>query len=352
MTGAHGRSTLEVRKTSATFTMDPESTKADFRSSAELFGELQAAALRLVALDAQRRDAEDDSPPTLAADVSELCRAVLDTLSELEQAVTHSGNETFADEEQQTWVGVRPARAEPARLEDVCFVAGFELTRALKALAEAGDAEASAIASESALRKLRRVLKAVFESGSRSGASPLDAALLFPRLGAELSSALSVRQLYARFRHSLRRPENDSREAVLTALRYAAGGLAVISASPHYRAVRVSDRALLRRQRDRLLDWAHAGKPTLAGVQLLEDLFTCADLLRDINRRQELRAHDVELIRELVGDAERGRADWLVKLDRLAGLDDKLDDLTAELRSSPDLGPIIDIIVRLSFLVG
>ena len=60
----------------------------------------------------------------------------------------------------------------------------------------------------------------------------------------------------------------------------------------------------------------------------------------------------LRLIRELVGDTARDREEWLVKLDRLAGLDDTLDDLTAQLRKSPDLGPVIDIIVRLSLLVG
>jgi hypothetical protein len=322
------------------------------RASAELFAQLRSGAEQVSELAAAHGCTEGDAAKAVSADVMALLGSTLSTLSELERAVASPVPDDFSAGEQETWVGLRPQQAEPSRIEDVCFVAGFELKRALRAVADAGDAEASAVASETALRKLQRVLCAVLESAEQSGFSTLDTAPLRRRLGAELASALAVRQLYARFRRTLRRPEDDSRDAVLTALRYAAGGLAVIAASPHYHAVRLSDRALLRQLRDRLLDWAHAGKPTEAGVQLLDDIFTCADLLRDINRRQELSAHDTDLIRELVGDTERGREAWLAKLERLTGLDDELDALTVELRGAPDLGPVIEIIVRLSVLVG
>jgi hypothetical protein len=335
--------------------MGSPSADMDKRSSAELFAALGEAAARLTVLDSQRRDAADEvATASLTAHLSELLKVVLTTLDELEKTVTPSAEEGFADEEPETWVGFRPpAELQPSRIEDVCFVASFELSRVLRALDAASDLESRSIAAETALRKLHRVLHAVMAGAEQlAGASLKGTEPLRRRLGAELEAALAVRRLYVGFRRSLRRPEDGSREAVLTALRYAAGGLATIAASPHYQSVRMSDRTLLRRQRDRLLDWAHAGKPTQAGVQLLEDIFTCADLLRDINRRQELRAHDLRLIRELVGDTARDREEWLVKLDRLAGLDDTLDDLTAQLRKSPDLGPVIDIIVRLSLLVG
>lgn len=333
--------------------MGSPSAEMEKRSSVELFAILGEAAARLGVLDARRREAaEEDRLASLAEQVGELLKSVLAALDELEKVVAQTGDDEFADEEPQTWVGFRPpVQTAPSRIEDVCFVAGFELNRVLRALEAAADDEARSITIETALRKLHRVLHAVTASAEQGGISLHHAEPLRRRLGAELDSALAVRQLYVTFRRALRRPENDSREAVLTALRYAAGGLATIAASPHYHSVRLSDRTLLRRQRDRLLDWAHAGKPTQAGMQLLEDIFTCADLLRDINRRQELRAHDLGLIRELVGDTARTREDWLVKLDRLAGLDDTLDQLTAQLRKSADLGPVIDIIVRLSVLV-
>jgi hypothetical protein len=143
-----------------------------------------------------------------------------------------------------------------------------------------------------------------------------------------------VRRLYAEFRRNLRHAEGESSEAVLTALRYAAGALAPLTASPHCAAVRVSDRTLLRRQRARLLERSRDGKSIQVGLELLEDIWTCADLLRDINRRQELRAHDSQLMKELIEKSSRDRADWLANLDRLAGLDSDLDNLTAQLRTS------------------
>lgn len=338
-----------------TMNMGSASVQSGTRSSQELFEALSEAATRLSVLEAQRHEAEESKAHTLSADVATLLQSVLLVLGELETSFHSPPTETlandFADEEADTWVGFRPAQAEPSRIEDVCFMAGFELNRALRGLAAAAETDALLSASETGLRKLQRVLHAVMIAGQKSNGSLPGAERLNRRLASELQGALAVRQLYLTFRRSLRRPENDSRDAVLTALRYAAGGLATLAASPHYHSMRVSDRALMRRMRDRLLDWAHAGKPTKAGEQLLDDIFTCADLLRDINRRQELRAHDQTLMRELVGDSARDRAEWLTKLDRLAGLDDQLDALTAQLRASADMGPVIDIIVRLSFLV-
>lgn len=54
-------------------------------------------------------------------------------------------------------------------------------------------------------------------------------------------------------------------------------------------------------------------------------LWTCVDLLRDINRRQELRTHDEQLIRGLLHPDSHAEPDWLPRLERLTGLDDALD---------------------------
>jgi hypothetical protein len=319
----------------------------------EAFAALGAAATRLALLEGQRRSAVEDAA-ALTPQISGLLQTVLTLLGDLERTAEPGHDDGFPEDEPATWVGFRPpVERPPSRIQDVCFVASFELSRLLRALPAAAEPEARALWAETAVRKLHRVLLAVMTSAERLAGAPLQGTEPLRRWSrAELESALAVRQLYVAFRRTLRRPENGTREAVLTALRYAAGGLASISASPHYLAVRSSDRALLRRQRDRLLDWAHAGKPTQAGVQLLEDIFTCADLLRDINRRQELRAHDLRSMRELVGDTTREREDWLTKLGQLAGLDDELDALTRQLKQAPDLGPVIDVIVRLSVLLG
>lgn len=115
--------------------------------------------------------------------------------------------------------------------------------------------------------------------------------------------------------------------------------------------MRVADAALLRRQHERLLEWSRSGKPRAAGLQLLEDICTSASLLRDINRRQELRAHDTELIGALLASQSLDRADWLASLDRLIGLDDSLDRLTAQLRAAPGEEIVGEICARLAFLL-
>jgi hypothetical protein len=331
----------------------PERTEQ--RSAAVPLKALGEAARRLAELDARHASANADGSlvSALAEDVADLLTDVLSSLTALELAMQEKAERDLsAPVEPETRVCLRSADASAPRLEDVCFVAGLELSRSLGGLVVANGAGGVVAAVEIALSKLHRVLHAVLTCARDIAGAPLESEpQLERRLAAELESSLAVRKLYGRFRKSLRRAEAQDRQAVLTALRYAAGALASLVASPHYYALRVSDRELLRRQRERLLEWAHAGNPTSAGLQLLEDIFTCADLLRGVNRRQELRAHDAQLLRELARDTTRDRAAWLAELDRLSGMDDTLDALAAQLAAATGLEPVIAIIVRLSFLI-
>ncbi|HYQ16546.1 MAG TPA: hypothetical protein VEQ58_12335 [Polyangiaceae bacterium] len=331
---------------------EPGPVETEQRSVAELLQTLSKAAERLAELDARHASADDAAVYALAEDVAALLTDVLSTLTALELAVQAKVEQRLdVAAEVDTRVGLRATSAEPVRLEDVCFVAGLELSRALGGLVVASGRD-SLLALESAIRKLYRVLHAVLHGARSIAGAPLESDVqLERRLAVELESALAVRRMFGRFRRSLRRAESDERHAVLTALRYAAGALASLVASPHYQALRASDRELLRRQRDRLLEWAHAGNPTSAGLQLLDDIFTSADLLRGVEGRQELRDHDAKLIRELIADTTRDRAAWLVELERLSGMDETLDALTAQLAAASDLGPVVAILVRLSFLI-
>ena len=137
---------------------------------------------------------------------------------------------------------------------------------------------------------------------------------------------------------------------MLTALRYAAGALATMTTSAHHGTIRLPDRILMSQQRDRLLDWSRAGRPAASGLQLLEDIWTCADLLRDINRRQELRTHDQELIGQLLDPASQSSADWVTRLERLSGLDDALDLLIARASEAARPEVMLEVLLRLSCL--
>lgn len=316
-------------------------------SQTELLGDLAELARSLDEL--QKSALDEAAAARLTVELTRIVRSALATVTALEQldSMEPSGPTSERDWEPQTWVGVRATAAAPPRLSDVCFACSFELNVALRALERARDYDAQLLATESARRKLYRAIHAVLRLSPNAGATR---EALERRIDHELAASLAVRRLYAEFRHNLRRAEDDSSDAVLTALRYAAGALATLTASPRYRDLRVSDAALLRSQHARLLEWSRSGKPRAAGLQLLEDLSTSASLLRDINRRQELRAHDTDSIRALLAHPPHERADWLIQLDRLIGLDDTLDRLAARLRASPSADVVDEIVARLSAL--
>lgn len=325
----------------------PQLGKADYLRS------LRELTRRASGLDAAHVDM-DIAP--MSAPTRELAGILRDTIASLSAlqslAPAEAESDEFPEFERETWVGARVLPELAPQFEDVCFAAALELNRALRELNAAQTTVELLGAAETARRKLHRAVHAVL-AGAEASDPDADAevARLRQRQAAELESALAVRRLYAEFRRALRRPTDDSPEAVLMALRYAAGALATLTASTQYQAVRLPDRSLLRRQRDRLLEWSRAGRPVALGLQILEDIWTSADLLRDINRRQELRAHDTELMRALLAPTAPEQPDWLARLERLRGLDSELDALLV--RAHEALGPelVMDVLLRLSVLV-
>lgn len=271
-----------------------------------------------------------EEPERLRAAAPVLARqlqAVVQRLQRLEQLGPPGVDdaELELEAEPTTLAGVRIVVATAPRLADVCFAGVLELNRAAQELARANGDDTLHVAAETALRKLRRAIRAVLDTAQLEGLVPLpDREQLRVLHGQDLEASLAVRRLYAHFRRALRRAEGDTSVAVLTALRYAAGALATLMSSAAYEHTRVSDRQLLRRLQQRLLAWARGDKDVLRGLELLDDVWTSADLLRDINRRQELRAHDAALAQQLLS-VEAGAADWWARLQSLFGLDDELD---------------------------
>lgn len=215
---------------------------------------------------------------------------------------------------------------------DLCFGGALELGHVLRNLQITKHDEEIMVAIEGGRRKLLRVARAIANAASvdldrahRSEAAFDD----------ELDAACAVRRAYADLRRSLRQPTDESPEAVLVAMRYAVGGLATLVASPVYREVRIQDRLVLRGLRDRALAWARRDRSTQEGLRLLQDVFTCTDLLRGINRRQELRAHDEALIQSLMAGPLADRSGWWTRLRAIEGLDDELDALLDGARRAP-----------------
>ncbi len=249
------------------------------------------------------------------------------------------------DEEPRTDV-LAPGRMASS-LADICFAAIWELSRAAAELSRTRSPDDALSAVETALRKLRRAVHAVLDAARSVSLPELADGWRSERQIADLECALVVRRLYTEFRRSLRRPQVGAPDAALTALRYAAGALATLIASNGYQHARVSDRVLLRRMQARLLSWARQGQGADEGLQLLEDVCTCADLLRGVNRRQELRLHDLTVLQELQSHPSEDISEWLSGLSRLFGLDDALDALVEQARRGPTAELIAQLRVRL-----
>ncbi|MBL8944713.1 MAG: hypothetical protein JNK45_16250 [Myxococcales bacterium] len=314
---------------------------------AELLTTVRELGSSVAALDP--RTGEDD-PPRLVAiadDLQLLLEQAIDTLGVLRDLEDEPSAPELVldfgegDSDVEEGSSHRAPVLSPPRLANICFAGIFELGRVLRELASARTRLGALVAAETARRKLLRVFRAVLDAAD-DVAEPEPA---WRREVSDLRSGLVVRRLYADFRRSLRRPDGEDTDAVLHCVRYAAGALATLVTAPAYAEARASDRALLRRLHGRALGWARSDRSVEGGLQLLDDVWTSADLLRDINRRQELRAHDATAIRAALRGPADAPTSWRSVLDSLVGLDDQLDGLILRAARPEDLGNVADEIV-------
>ena len=268
------------------------------------------------------------------------------------QELDDPGADAADDLTDDAWLGGDGPTQARRLVGDVCFASTLELRRVVRELETATDPDDLAVAAETARRKLRRGIRAVLE-GAREAGDPdiLGGEHQGRHQVADLAPALVVRRLYATFRRALREPIDDSPEAMMMAVRYAGGALAALLTSPDYAELRASDRIVLRRLRERVLAWAREKRSVVEGRRILADVATTADLLRDINRRQELRAHDTALLERGAGGPTQDVRAWIDALAPLTGLDDELDDLLARAHSStyPEQH-VPELLVRLAHL--
>jgi hypothetical protein len=305
---------------------------------------LRDIAERAAAIDLEAADANRGS----TAQVAGAMRRLLEQALEVMEAVQGSDDEPAAAGdlvEPDAWVSSAPSIRAIPRVGDVCFAGAMELRRVLRELGTAPDDDGRLVAAETGRRKLRRAIRAVLETAGQVGESGAPGGHHGPYLVADVASALAIRRLYARFRRSLRRPTEETPEAVLAAVRYAGGALAALVADPDYADVRASDRAVLRKLRERALQWARHDRGVATGVHLLDDVWTCGDLLRGINRRQELKDHDGALIPRLLRGPDDDVGAWFAQLDALYGLDDDLDQLFDRARAIAKAGGALDRLV-------
>ena len=242
-----------------------------------------------------------------------------------------------------------PSKPRPG---DICFGGAYELSAVLRNLDESRSIDDALVACEAGQRKARRAIRAVLDAATEAwGPAELELSSETSSGGVpdvDIENALAVRRLYSRFRRSLRRPESESPEDVFTCVRYAASALATLLTATDSSTLRVSDRVMLRSLRDRIFAWARGERDVQAGLQVLGDVFTSADLLRGINQRQELRVHDRSVVATVVGLGEQ--PDGLELALRLEGLDDQLDLLLERRAKHGDAAIRLELLARVAVL--
>jgi hypothetical protein len=316
----------------------PVPTDADAARQLELLFELRDLAGEAAAIDL-------DDGAGLPAELDELQRIIerviqtLDALQALDDpdpALEWEELETTI--EPDAWHASPRSRQLPG-VADLSFAGGLELRRVYREMIAAQDLDARLVAGEAMRRKVRRAIRATLEAAREGGVDVLGGEHQGHHQVADLASGIAVRRLYARFRRALRRPRESTPEAVLEAVRYAGGALATLVTSADYADVRASDRAVLRRLRERALAWARHDRDVLGGQQLIDDLFTSGDLLRGINLRQELQHHDRELAVRLAESPRDDLVAWFGELDALFGMNDHLDAILDTVRTDPGARP-------------
>lgn len=221
------------------------------------------------------------------------------------------------------------ADSGPPPVADLAFIARSELMRKLAALSSLGEAHGWRLIDVcgSGLRRIRKGLAAV-------EAALCEQEGLDPVLGyaGELASSLAVRRTYAKFRQEVLRSGQTSR-SIADCLHSGATSIAKLIGRDLYGDLRICDRVQIRQLQERTVDWLRAGpdRDVLTGLRLWQDLCGFANLLADVNKRQELAEHDraavAEARRLLASSPPVLPAELHPVLDVLFGRDDELDDL-------------------------
>lgn len=161
------------------------------------------------------------------------------------------------------------------------------------------------------------------------------------RTWSPLEDSQEIRRLYGQFRRGILRPDPPAdAEDLGQALRGALRRISALRNREIYSRMRICDRVPIRRLQQRIHDWTllPAGPASHEqGLQLWGDLTSFAELLVQINFREELRAHDHRVIQEWLtlyfpeGEASiedpprTAQAESRDRLDSLSGRCDELD---------------------------
>lgn len=221
-----------------------------------------------------------------------------------------------------------------AAVGDIGFLAGLELRQRadrLGRLVPRSSHQAIIGECDSALRRIRKAMTTIDRALARAGVTA-------PRLdfASELETSLEVRRVYAKLRARVKAVGEPRGETFYVQLRSVGTAIATVVGWKGYPNLRVRDRLQMRELQRRLLEWFRAERDPVAGHHLWQDIDYFVQMLADVNRRQELREHDANVVEKgwMVVSTTDGEmpAPILEQLQTLEGLDDEVDGLLASER--------------------
>ncbi len=287
-----------------------------------------------------------------------LAQHIEHALELMREAREHYSGGTVADE-QVTGVDTlddigRLISSEIAGQEvvDLLFLVGADLRGARQDLVAAIDQEdflRVASSCDAGLRTLKRTLICV-----ESAIHDFEGLAPPIRQWSDLEASLRTRRLYAELRREVLGVSLPDDATLPDRLASVHDRLDHLREQDAYPLLRFDDRVTMRELRRRISAWIVAETPDLVtGGHLWQDLMGFAELLKQINHRQELRQHDRTLLRrayhQLFGRAAHPPAvseDLLCQLEALYGLDDELDLLLAR-REHDELPRWRELLTRL-----
>jgi hypothetical protein len=170
----------------------------------------------------------------------------------------------------------------------------------------------------------------------------------------DMDDALEIRRLYAQFRRAILRDGTPDPAELPARLRKVTHRINILRDLKIYPFLRIDDRLEIRRMQKRihaLLERDNDAERKIDGRHLWQDLESFAQLLRQVNLREELILHDRRVVAEVSSALFRGdRSSKKVpaavrkRLESLQGKDDTLDEmlLRAEELDPIELKPILD----------
>ncbi len=275
----------------------------------------------------------------------------------MEQVVNHYDRLALDEgDEEDLEIDFLAPKAEAGRVASqisaIAFVARsqtLETEEELERAATAGNPWKVAALADTGVQRAMRGLIALEEAMLEFEGQPSK-----DRHWKDLDDALEIRRLYAQFRRAILRGGTPSVEELPARMRKVSNRINILRDLKVYPFLRIDDRLEIRRMQKRihaLLEREGGESRDTDGRHLWQDLENFAQLLRQVNLREELIVHDRRVIHEVETALFRGnralrRIPVAVRkrLETLQGKDDELDELLLrvnELKPS-ELKPVLE----------